>query len=108
MDNPTRRSFERIDDLLVRQDTMLRRLLVLMRTSLTLEIAMSQELDALTAEVAKTKTIIDSAIVLINGIAARIAAAGADPAKLAALTADLDGGAEALAAAVTANTPPTT
>lgn len=64
------------------------------------------ELEDLTAQVAANKTVVDSALVLINGIAARIAAAGTDPAKLAALTADLKSEDDALAAAVAANTPP--
>ncbi len=62
-------------------------------------------LDALTAQVAANKTVIDSAVVLINGIAARIAAAGADPVALAALVDNLKASDEALATAVAANTP---
>lgn len=63
-------------------------------------------LDDLTAQVASNRTVIDSALVLINGIADRIAAAGTDPAKLAALTADLKSEDDALSAAVASNTPP--
>lgn len=63
-------------------------------------------LDDLTAQVAANKTVINSALVLINGIADRITAAGVDPAKLAALTADLKSEDDALASAVTANAPP--
>ena len=62
-------------------------------------------LDDLTAQVAANKVVIDSAVLLINGIAARIEAAGTDPAALAALTADLKSKDEELAAAVAANTP---
>ena len=62
-------------------------------------------LDDLAAAVAKEDTVIDSAIALINGIPALIAAAGVDPAKLAALQADISAKSDALAAAVTANTP---
>lgn len=62
-------------------------------------------LDDLTAQVAANRTVIDSALALINGIAARITAAGTDPAKLSALTSDLKSEDDALAAAVTANTP---
>lgn len=62
-------------------------------------------LDDLTAQVAANKTITASALALINGIAARITAAGTDPAALAALTASLKDDDDALAAAVTANTP---
>ena len=64
-------------------------------------------LDDLTAQVAANKTVIDSALALINGIAARITAAGTDPAALAALTTSLKSEDDALAAAVAANTPPT-
>ena len=69
------------------------------------DISIMATLDALAAQVAANKTVIDSAIVLINGIAARIAAAGADPAALAALVDDLKASDSALAAAVAANTP---
>src|SRR5258706_10600020 len=61
-------------------------------------------LDDLQAAVAAEDTVIDSAITLINGIPALIAAAGVDPAKLAALSADITAKSGALAAAVTANT----
>lgn len=66
---------------------------------------MSQELDALTAQVKANSDLLDSATTLINGIADRITAAGVDPTKLAALTAELKAKDDALAAAVTANTP---
>ena len=61
---------------------------------------MSAEMDALKAQVAANTTIVKSAIVLINGIAARIAAAGTDPVALAALTTELKAQDAALAAAV--------
>jgi hypothetical protein len=70
-----------------------------------LEVQMSKELDDLTTEVSETKTIVASAVTLINGINDRITAAGVDPAKLAALTSDLDASSKALADAVAANTP---
>ena len=63
-------------------------------------------LDALTAQVAATTTIEQSALVLIEGIAARIAAAGVDPVAIQALTDSLKGSADSLSAAVVANTPP--
>jgi len=66
---------------------------------------MSKELDDLTAAVAAEDKVIDSAILLINGIADRIKAAGTDPAALAVLTADIQAKGTALAAAVAANTP---
>ena len=46
-----------------------------------------------------------SAVTLIQGIAQQLADAGTDPAKLQALQTQLQTSAEALAAAVTANTP---
>lgn len=66
---------------------------------------MSAELDQLTTEVAETRTVIDSAITLIAGIKAQLDAAGTDPAALAALSASLDAGQQALADAIAANTP---
>jgi hypothetical protein len=66
---------------------------------------MSVEFDNMTAQVQANSEAIDSAIVLINGIADRIAAAGVDPVKLQALTTELRAKDEALATAVTANTP---
>lgn len=62
-------------------------------------------LDTLTAQVAETNTAEQSAIVLLNGLAAQLAAAGTDPVKLAELTDSLKSNSDALAAAVVANTP---
>lgn len=62
-------------------------------------------IDDLQAAVAAEDTVIDSAITLIQGIPALIAAAGVDPAKLAALQSDITAKSSALAAAVAANTP---
>jgi hypothetical protein len=67
--------------------------------------AIMAAIDDLQAAVAAEDTVIDSAITLINGIPALIAAAGVDPAKLTALQADITAKSTALAAAVTANTP---
>jgi hypothetical protein len=61
--------------------------------------------DELKVQVEANRTVAQSAITLINGIADRIAAAGGDPVKLAELTASLKADDDALAAAVTANTP---
>ena len=62
-------------------------------------------IDDLQAAVAAEDTVIDSAITLISGIPALIAAAGVDPAKLAALQADIANKSKALADAIAANTP---
>ena len=69
------------------------------------EVHMSVELDALTAQVAENTAVEQSAIVLIQGIAAQLAALKDDPVAIAALAAQLDATSEALAAAVLANTP---
>jgi len=69
-------------------------------------IQLMSALDDLTAQVANEETVVASAIVLINGFAARLAAAGQDPKKLKDLQASLKAGADSLAAAVAANTPP--
>ena len=71
---------------------------------------MSAELDTLTTEVAESKTVMESAAVLLSGLSAQIVALKDDPVKLAALAAELDANSNALAAAVAANTPaePTT
>lgn len=66
---------------------------------------MSQEFDELEAQIKENTSVEQSALVLINGFAARLAAAGTDPAKLTALKGDLKTNADALAAAVVANTP---
>lgn len=55
--------------------------------------------------VAAEDTEIGSAITLLNGIPALIAAAGTDPVALAALVSDIQNQTQALAAAVVANTP---
>lgn len=62
-------------------------------------------LDDLTTQVAANTSVEQSAITLIQGIAAQLAAAGQDPIKLAALTGSLKTSADSLAAAVAANTP---
>jgi hypothetical protein len=72
-------------------------------TSKTLK--MSEQLDKLTQEVAENKTVMASAVTLLQGLKQRLDDAGTDQAKLAELSADLDTNTNALAAAVTANTP---
>lgn len=67
--------------------------------------AIMAAIDDLAAAVAAEDTTIDSAVVLLNGIPALIAAAGTDPAKLASLQSDITAKTATLAAAVLANTP---
>lgn len=68
---------------------------------------MGQELDKLTTEVSETATVIDSAIVLIKGIKAKLdaAIASGDPAALTALSNSLDSKQTELATAISENTP---
>ena len=66
---------------------------------------MSAAMDALTAQVTKNTDVISSALTLIQGFAAQLAAAGTDPTALAALQASLQQSDDQLAAAVAANTP---
>ena len=61
-------------------------------------------MDQLIAQVAANTSVIGSALTLIQGLAAQLAAAGTDPAKLADLAAQLKASDDALAAAVAANT----
>ena len=65
---------------------------------------MSAEFDALVAQVTANTTVEGSAVVLINSIAAQLAA-NPTPAQVSALSAQLKTSADALAAAITANTP---
>ncbi len=69
------------------------------------ETDMAGELDALKAQVSQNTTVIGSAIALIQGLKAKLDAAGTDPAALAALSAELGAQDQALADAITANTP---
>ena len=68
---------------------------------------MKADLTTLTAQVAQNTSVEASAVTLIQGIAAQLAAAIAsnNPAELDALQAQLATSATALAAAITANTP---
>ena len=66
---------------------------------------MSQEMEVLKAAVEAENTVVDSAITLLNGLAAALAAAATDPAAVLALADEVNSKAAALAAAVAANTP---
>lgn len=66
---------------------------------------MSAELDQLTTAVTNTTDVEQSAIQLLNGLAAQITALKNDPAKLTDLSNQLTQKSADLAAAITANTP---
>ena len=65
---------------------------------------MSAEMDQLSAQVSQTLTVEQSAITLIQGLAAQIVDAAGDRTKSLALAGTLKTSADALAAAITANT----
>lgn len=62
-------------------------------------------LDALTAEVARNTKVDQSAIVLLNGLAAKIEQLKTDPVALQALADSMKGSSDALAEAIVKNTP---
>lgn len=63
------------------------------------------DLSMLTADVEKLTTVDEAAAALITGLAQQIKDAGTDPVALKALTDKMEAETDALAAAVTANTP---
>lgn len=67
---------------------------------------MAQDISQLETEVSETVGVMQSAKVLIDGFAARLADAGVDPVKLESLRADLDTNSTALAEAVANGNPP--
>jgi hypothetical protein len=67
--------------------------------------AMTKELDDLTAQVAAEEDAVNSAIILINGLAAQLASIANDPAAIEALAVSLKASVASLSAAVVANTP---
>lgn len=71
----------------------------------TLGDTMSAQLDTLKNAVESENTVIDSAITLLNGLSAQIVALKDDPVALQALADEVAGKSQALADAVTANTP---
>lgn len=80
-------------------------LLRLMRLLVVMEVTMTGEIEALTTQVQANTDVEASALILIQGLAAQLSAAGTDPAKLNELKTKLSTSAAALAAAVAANTP---
>lgn len=65
-------------------------------------------IDDLEAEVSKVGTVQDSAIALINGISQQLKDAGSNDPRINAVIQSLDAKSQALAAAVSANTPAAT
>ena len=71
------------------------------------EVIMSAELDDLATKVAANTSVSQSAVTLLNGLGAQIAAMANDPVAIRALASQLQSDDAGLAAAVTANTPAT-
>jgi hypothetical protein len=69
------------------------------------EIEMSAALDHLTTEVAQVKTLAQSAVTLITGLAQQIRDGASDPAAMEALATDLETSLKPLSDALVANTP---
>lgn len=62
-------------------------------------------LDELVTEVEENKTVVASAVTLLQGLSEALKDAGTDPVKLKALSTQLSNQTDALSAAVVANTP---
>jgi hypothetical protein len=77
----------------------------MLKSILKKERQMSEQLDTLTGTVVETGSVIDSAITLLDGLSAQIAAIKDDPAAIQALADELTAKKDALAAAIVANTP---
>ena len=90
-------------------DHRLDQIIELIHQVLIKEDQMANELADLQAKVAAEDTVIDSAIVLLQGIKAALdaAIAAGNPAALAALSTDIGAKTQALSDAVVANTPAT-
>lgn len=99
------REIHEIQSSLARIEYKLDRIWRFQKLQLVLELKMSKEMDDLTAAVARDTDVENSAITLLQGLKTQLDAAGTDPAKLAALSTQLSSNADALAAAVAANTP---
>jgi len=73
--------------------------------SLIREKNLMAQLDQLTADVQRQGDVVASAVTLLQGLKAALDAAGTDPTKLAALSAQIEAQTQSLADAVAANTP---
>lgn len=66
---------------------------------------MADELATLEQEVTENGTVIGSAVTLLQGLKAKLDAAGTDPVKLKALSDQISAQTDSLAEAIVANTP---
>jgi small-conductance mechanosensitive channel len=98
-----------------RSEAKLNELLALVKNLIREDHSMSQKMDELVAQVAKTDGVIDSAVVALTGfgqqltdLQTELAAAGVDTTAVETLRADLAAKTDALAAAIATVTPPVT
>jgi len=86
-------------------DEVLHNTFTLTKSIHTKTINIMADLTNLTQEVSESRTVMASAVTLLQGLKQRLDEAGTDPVKLQELSASLDQGTNELAAAITANTP---
>jgi hypothetical protein len=98
-------SFPQIDQLIVQLQLLNVNISNLVQAVTKEGALMSEATDNLTAAVQRETTVQSSAIALIQGLADQIKQASTDPAQVQALADQLNQNADALAQAVTANTP---
>lgn len=90
---------------LQRIEAKLDQALVLLTSLITQETRIMATLDDIVADVAAEKTVVDGVVVLLDALAAQLAAAGLDQAKLTQLHNDILAQKQALADAVVRDTP---
>lgn len=105
MDHDVWKRFRRIDRTLATIVAKLDAVLGAQKIEQTEIIKMTQELTDLIAQVKANTDVEASAVQVITGLAAQIVSLKDDPAAIAALGAQLKTSADALGAAITANTP---
>ena len=98
-------ALQRIENTVTRLEGIVSQVLTGLQAVQLKESQMSNELTALTAQVAENTTVEQSAITLLAGLSAQIAALKDDPAAIQALADSLKASGDALAAAIVANTP---
>jgi uncharacterized alpha-E superfamily protein len=86
-------------------DDLLHNIFTLIKSIHTKTINIMADLTNLTQEVSEARTVMASAVTLLQGLKQKLDEAGADPVKLKELSDSLDTGTNDLAAAITANTP---
>lgn len=94
-----------IEDVLLRLEVKVDRLTRLVEQTNIKENFIMADLTALTQAVTDNSSVVDSAVLLINDIAAQLSAAATDPAAVQAIADQLTAKSAELAAAVAANTP---